>query len=498
VSSGKLDSRVRLAEPLFLGLALLCFVALARYHWQYVADDAFIVFRYARNLLAGHGPVWNPGQAVEGYSSPLWLGLVALGGAMRVPLPAWAGCLGLLFSALSLFLVHRACLALFASRLAAAVACAATALIYPLSSWASAGLETALFTALFIAAVWSLLGNSVRRWALVAACLGLARPEGPFLVVALMGLAAWAHGSRALRPRPVALALVPTLAWFLVRRTFYRDWLPNPYYAKATGALLLRLEAGLLYSTWAVVAWLVTVAAVWMSGRLDRKTGAALAFAGVALAFAIAEGGDWMWHARLLAPVLPALVVLAAGAIARSPSHSRWVALGACVLAWSAFAPRASLMVDALAGRRMPSSSFQEGTLAQASAAAATFIAGHYPDRALVAVNHAGALPYALPNPALDMTGLCDWHIAHERQGGVHHKFDAAYVLARKPDLVVLNSATRPGTDGVWYHPGYWEGETALVTQPGWDAAYAPVDTFWEWRMAADAPRYLVLYQRRE
>ena len=31
-----------------------------------VAEDAFISFRFARNLVAGHGLVWNPGEAPVG------------------------------------------------------------------------------------------------------------------------------------------------------------------------------------------------------------------------------------------------------------------------------------------------------------------------------------------------------------------------------------------------------------------------------------------------
>ena len=42
-----------------------------------IFDDAFISFRYARNLLDGHGLVWNPGERVEGYTNFLWTILLA-------------------------------------------------------------------------------------------------------------------------------------------------------------------------------------------------------------------------------------------------------------------------------------------------------------------------------------------------------------------------------------------------------------------------------------
>lgn len=67
---------------------------LARYFSPHRTDDAYIFFRYAANLLGGAGPVWNPGEPpVEGYSSPLWLGLLAgaggLGRLVGGDLAAW-------------------------------------------------------------------------------------------------------------------------------------------------------------------------------------------------------------------------------------------------------------------------------------------------------------------------------------------------------------------------------------------------------------------------
>ena len=39
----------------------------------FLCDDAFISFRYTRNLLEGHGLVFNPGEYVEGYTNFLWI-----------------------------------------------------------------------------------------------------------------------------------------------------------------------------------------------------------------------------------------------------------------------------------------------------------------------------------------------------------------------------------------------------------------------------------------
>ena len=479
-----------------LGLAALCFVVLTRHHWQQICDDAFITFRYANNVAAGLGPVWNRGERVEGYSSPLWLGILVVGKLGGADLPVFAGAMGIACSALCLLFVHRFVLGLAQSRAAAAAACAAASLLYPLYFWAPAGLETTLFAALVTFAAWSLLVPSAWRWSLAAALLGVARPEGPILACDLALLAGLAHGRSVVRPKGLALALSPALGWFAFRRAYYGEWLPNTYYAKATGALVVRLESGLIYTLWALIFMVAAVLAVWLAGIADRKARCALAFLTVVLAAVVVAGGDWMWHGRMLLPVLPALVALAAAGASRAPRSRRLGLVLTCALAGSAFLPRGSLFADALAGRPLPQTAYQEGTMVSAALAAARFIAEKYPADALVAVNHAGALPYALPNPVLDMAGLSDRHIAHEVKGLLHHKFDPAYVLSRRPRLVVLNTRVQPGTAGVWYHPGYWSGETALVAQPEFQAAYRPVEIFWEWHWQVAADSFIVLFER--
>ena len=73
-------SGIRLWHVLFFlpWLALLAWMAAESW---FLCDDAFVSFRYARNLLEGHGLVFNVGERVEGYTNFLWtLELAALWG----------------------------------------------------------------------------------------------------------------------------------------------------------------------------------------------------------------------------------------------------------------------------------------------------------------------------------------------------------------------------------------------------------------------------------
>jgi hypothetical protein len=134
--------------------------------------------------------------------------------------------------------------------------------------------------------------------------------------------------------------------------------------------------------------------------------------------------------------------------------------------------------------------------LVTTSREATAWIGAHYPAGTMIAVNHAGVVPFGLLDfRAIDMTGLNDAHIAREVPGGLHQKFDPDYVLARRPRLVLLNSHVEPGRDGIWYHRGYWEGETALVDRLEFQRWYRPV-RYWTRIGRHGSPAYILLYER--
>ena len=53
-------------------------VAHVTYHLGYTLDDAYITFRYARNLTRGLGLVYNPGEYVKGYSNTFYTFLITI------------------------------------------------------------------------------------------------------------------------------------------------------------------------------------------------------------------------------------------------------------------------------------------------------------------------------------------------------------------------------------------------------------------------------------
>ena len=69
---------------LLVGVAAVVLVAHSLVY-NFITDDAYISFVYARNL-AEHGElVFNLGQYVEGYTNFLWTALLGLGMVVGIP-----------------------------------------------------------------------------------------------------------------------------------------------------------------------------------------------------------------------------------------------------------------------------------------------------------------------------------------------------------------------------------------------------------------------------
>ena len=222
---------------------------LAEVSW-FLTDDAFISFRYVRNLLEGHGLVFNRGERVEGYSNFLWvLELALLWGVFGLRPEYAAPWLSVVFTvgtvAVMLWRVarlpalqHRALVAWMALGLLCSSATFAV--------WTSGGgLETRQFTFFVVVAVVCLSLYRESRRALLVVSLSLAtaaltRPEGPLFAVCCF---AWYAVQRRVDTgqwgkcwREAACLAIPVVVLvgghYLFRYSYYGEWLPNTYYAK--------------------------------------------------------------------------------------------------------------------------------------------------------------------------------------------------------------------------------------------------------------------------
>jgi hypothetical protein len=191
-------------------------------------DDAWITFRYAYNLAAGHGFVYNPGERVFGTTAP---GYALLVGLLSLPAPEWVPRIGGILCAIALSAVSTA-LYVFGARHRAALAGFVAGLVFLVNPLAldSFGGEMVPQAAL---ATWGLVAASLGR-PMLATLLGIGaavlRPDG---VVALAVILAWlAWRDRRIPVRPLALAAGTLAIWFGALWMYFGTPLPDTLAAK--------------------------------------------------------------------------------------------------------------------------------------------------------------------------------------------------------------------------------------------------------------------------
>ena len=193
--SDLLDPRQPFLIP---GLLLLAARVLGWIAIPFASEDAYITFRYARNLAAGNGLVYNPGEHVFGFSSPVWALWSAAGIALTRDPVKWAKAWSVVADVTTLLVLGRL-LARHASR-AAAWCFAFFFAVWPYDSAVCAsGMEMNLMLALIALGAALAERNSLATGPALG-LLALTRPEG----VASAALIALAAGWR---DRSIALAV---------------------------------------------------------------------------------------------------------------------------------------------------------------------------------------------------------------------------------------------------------------------------------------------------
>jgi len=313
-------------------------------------DDAMISMRYAHNLAAGHGLVWNPGEVppVEGYTNLLWtLWMAAI---HLLPLPLSKTSLAVMVSGALILLAQVWVVAATARLLTGArrswaglFAVFLSAFSFPLIYWTLRGMEVGLLALLASAGALLLFRLQEERrpalllgLALCLAALVLTRDDavtvaGVLAAFAVLTAPGWRSRMSTAAILGAAVA-VPKALHLAFRWSFYGDLLPNTYYLKLGGSSLLdRVGRGALTFGAAVTQQLLPLLSVagllllaLRRGRDPVLRGRLLLLAALVVvqsAYSIYVGGDAWEYMRManryVAIAIPALTLLAALSLAR-------------------------------------------------------------------------------------------------------------------------------------------------------------------------------------
>jgi hypothetical protein len=442
----------------------------------YVVDDAYISFRYARNLAEGHGFVFNPGSPVEGVTNLLWTLLLAAafetGAIARWGIERFAIAAGLALGLAALWRTDcmlRALRVDWPLRLGALLVLAATTEL-----WLSLtnGLEGALFAFLIVE---TLFQTAIRERFAAGALAGLlcfaTRPEGllvfPAAALAALVFGRAPDGERAWRARlggtqwlAVGAFALAVLALSLLRIAYFDSVIPNSALAKRPDdleALLGNLVLGRQYLASAATTNLLLAGSFVAAPLLfllepTRERRRAWALAGAVLligygqsAAILVYGGDWMSFARLLSPyffpfaVLGALL-LGAGRWREGRAARTLVAL--CIAGTSVVYSNAVLARPSwLPAPRSWGIAYQDGGEYRKAVPA---LAACLTREDVFAAEKIGQIGYRLPAISIhDILGLTEAHVARHatRYYPRFGKTELAYTLTQvRPTLLLMNS----------------------------------------------------------
>ena len=281
----------------------------------FVADDAFITFRYAENLASGYGFVYNVGERVLGTSTPLFTWLLALLATLRIPTIIGALGVSLVCSGLTAAVLYRLAINLRMGRLAWLPVIAYA--FWPRSIPAeTSGMETALFT-LLITAVFYYSHRRLPYYAIGLATLAsLTRPEGALLLVLVLIQSVRQHPYRWKSYIGVSAALI--VPWLAFAHFYFESILPHSIPAKLAlysqfGTAPWWQNLTYLMAWHNPVGWLLTPLAVlggiWLNrtqnfGRLET-----IWFVGMIAFFTFGQTHLFFWY---VAPIYPIYLLFAA------------------------------------------------------------------------------------------------------------------------------------------------------------------------------------------
>lgn len=329
-------NRAVLAAPALL-------VAVMGYGHRWMSDDGLIYTRTVREILAGRGPVFNPGERAEASTSALWQWLLALAAFTTRQDPALiAVFLGLALTVAGLWLAADGAARLHGrGRTMLPVGAMIVAVLPPVWDFATSGLETGLTTC-WIATSWRAMVMARRAprraeavTAVFLAGLGpLVRPDLTVLSAALLaGLWLLHRPGWRTTLKAAALAGALPLGYEIFRAGYYGELVPLPALTKNAGTgHWARGIAYLADFTDSYGVWIALVlAAVIADQALRRPSGLGHRPELVAAAVPVLAGGasglyetwiggDFMSARMLLPPLLmlllPAMVVPASRRIA--------------------------------------------------------------------------------------------------------------------------------------------------------------------------------------
>jgi arabinofuranosyltransferase len=477
-------------------LAIMAIFVVQSLSLNFTQDDAFISYRYVENLINGQGLVFNPGERVEGYTNFLWIIILSLFAGFGLDIIVVSKILGVASGCLTLFLLCKIStlffqrsdffrlrsprsepsrskkgtvnkvepsgqvafhkkknrsmssppgwfFALFPSLLLASN----SAFAY----WSISGLETGFFLMAILLSVYFYFANQ-RLMILFTALSTLIRPEG-VLVFIIIILHKLFFKKDKLKDCLFSLAgfIALLLPFLLFKILYYKDILPNSFYAK-TGFSLDYIKSGLeyfwLFSKHYALWGILYLLPILFYKSFDEKQKLFVLFTYVYTVYVIIIGGDVLMVHRFFLPVLPFLYLFYTFSIGKLFLMIRKRSLGILLSVLLIFLLSALTLLPYKWITQVRKS---EKILVEKMTFWAESLNGFYGSNFTIAASTIGALSYYLDAKVIDMLGLTDKYISRhpEKVPGMvsswkERRFNTQYLLSLDPDFILFSTERKP------------------------------------------------------
>ena len=410
----------RLASTLVLALVLA---------WvnHFVQDDAFISFRYARNLAEGYGLVWNIGERVEGYTNFLWTLCMAPAFIFKIDPVSYSYVVSIAAFLVTLVFAYLLAVELWGRKEAGVFSVLLLATNFSFSSYATGGLETQFGIAWVMVSVWL-----IERWwqahgnAYFLICAGMTSAFAvmtrmdavvllaPFWLGAVLAVGQ-AHDKKQVGILGVSLGLASLMVvgWLIWRYSYYHAWVPNTFFIKSAGVSWLRGGYYVCLFYFVYGFWLLSPLA-WPSWREKRKNARFVVLAGGWLlwqVYVVSIGGDFM-EFRMMMPSLPFLAVALAGAVPTERMQHRDICCVVVMIVMVVMSGLHGLMqygypcVDTVGKLKQQIVEWKE------VAEILNTALGEDKRSVKIGITCAGVIPFYTMMPTLDLLGLNDSEVA--------------------------------------------------------------------------------------
>lgn len=415
-------------------------IAGERYWWLF--DDMMISMRYGRNLAAGHGLVWNPGEYVEGYTNFLWT--VSMGVLHLFPIPPSkmalvVGLTSIVLAVATIPLLLRLVDLLGGGTLAAGAVLVSYLLSLSVQNWTNAGTETSLLAMLFLFGACRVVDEAHQQRPtlptyLLIGIMTLVRSDALVLAGLLYGLSLVLNPHKKAVIGYAALSLLLPAAHMAFRWFYYGDLVPNTAYLKVAN-WDGKYAHGVQYVAAFATDYSILLVFALLGALVSRSREMLLLFGILVVhaAYVVNAGGDAFPHYRFFVSVLPLLFVLTAVAIEKltTSQHLRLLFVLLCLVSMPLYIPG---NLSPMYPRTSSIGNIKIGLLLKENAAPGSRVADTW----------AGLVFYFSEAYGIDLLGKSDPVIARlpALYGDIpgHNKFDFDYSLdTLRPDFVVSN-----------------------------------------------------------